>query len=219
MIAKGSALLALRNRALAVSVVTTGVITDLSATATGYHRASGSFVTDGFVPGMEITPASFTTNTVDLITGVTASDLTTLNARAVEAVGTRSIAVALPSIRAWELTDITPNALKWMVREEMIPGPSKLLGQKNGGLVQEIGLYVLTLFGPEKYGPLAMRKMTDALEALFAPGTTVTAGSHTVRVRTDSSVYSGQILPQGDGHARCQLTVPYEAFSINSIAA
>lgn len=219
MIDEGAALLALRARGLTVSVATTGTMS-LSATTTGYARAAGSFITDGFIPGMEITPAGFSANTVDIITGVSALALTTLNARTAEAsAGSRSIAVALPSVRAWELKDTSKETGAWMVREELIPGPSELKGQKNGGLVREIGLYVLTLYGPEKYGPLAMRKLTGALKALYAPGTTLTAGSHTLRVRTDSSVYAGQIIPQGDGHARCVLTVPYEAYSINAIAA
>ena len=43
-----------RARARTVSVATTGSV-QLSATTTGYHRASGSFIADGFQAGMEIT--------------------------------------------------------------------------------------------------------------------------------------------------------------------
>lgn len=220
MIDESAALLALWARAVAVSVKTTGTMS-LSATTTGYARAdAGSFLTDGFVPGMEITPVGFDANTVDLITGVTALTMTTANTRAAEAsAGSRSIAVKLPAVQATELKDTTKLALRWRVREEFVPAPSRLMGQKNGGLLYESGLYILTLFCPERYGPLPMQAMTGALKALYAPGTTLTAGSHTLRVRTDSSVYAGQIIPQGDGSARCLLTVPWEAYSINAIAA
>jgi hypothetical protein len=53
--------LALRGRVLTLSVATTGT-TSLAATATGYTRAAGSFVTDGFKPGMEVLAAGFATS-------------------------------------------------------------------------------------------------------------------------------------------------------------
>ena len=58
--------------------VTTGS-TSLSATATGYARASGSFVTNGFVVGQEITASGFTNaanNGRSTITAVTATTIT-----------------------------------------------------------------------------------------------------------------------------------------------
>jgi hypothetical protein len=59
---------------------TTGSSTgNIAATATGYFRNAGSFVADGFVPGMQVTVAGFTSsanNGVATVTGVTASDLT-----------------------------------------------------------------------------------------------------------------------------------------------
>lgn len=220
MIVRATALLALWARAVSVTVKTTGVMS-LSATATGYERAdAGSFLTDGFVPGMEITPIGFSANTVDLITGVSALTLTTANARAVEAsAGSRSITVKLPAVQATELKDTTKLALRWRVEEEFVPGPPALMGQKNGGLVRQQGLYLLKLIAPERYGPLAMCAMVDALTALYAPGTSLIGGNPTLSVRTDTSVYAGQIIPQGDGSARCLLTVPWEAYWINSIAA
>ena len=57
---------------------TTGAIS-LSATATGYSRASGSFVTNGFAVGQQITASGFTNaanNGTSLITAVTATTLT-----------------------------------------------------------------------------------------------------------------------------------------------
>ena len=68
-----AALLALRGRALTLSVATTGS-TSLSATTTGYARAAGSFITDGLVVGAEITASGFTTpanNGQGVVTAVT----------------------------------------------------------------------------------------------------------------------------------------------------
>jgi hypothetical protein len=56
----------------------------LVATTTGYTRADGSFVDDGFVVGMTITPTGFAANTVTTVTAVAALTLTT-SARAAEA--------------------------------------------------------------------------------------------------------------------------------------
>src|SRR6185503_14232379 len=105
MIDTTAATLALRNRAIGLVVCTTGS-TSLSATTTGYHRAAGSFITDGFQPGMETLPSGWSVtgnNARCVITQVTASDLTIDGGRSVEAAGSgKTIAVGLPGIRIWE---------------------------------------------------------------------------------------------------------------------
>jgi hypothetical protein len=58
--------------------------TELVATTTGYTRTEGSFVDDGFVVGMSVTPSGFAANTVTTVTNVAALTLTT-TARAAEA--------------------------------------------------------------------------------------------------------------------------------------
>ena len=68
--------LALRARAEGLVVCTTGVMA-LAATTSGYTRASGSFVADGFAIGQEIVPASFATNTPRVVKAVSALTLTT----------------------------------------------------------------------------------------------------------------------------------------------
>lgn len=212
--------LALRNRALSLIVETTGS-TSLSATATGYNRVAGSFVADGFSPGMEITPAGFATNTVDVLITVTASDLTTKNARPVEvAAGGRTISVGVPALRAFENVDLIPVAGRPYFEEDFVPGTNTLRTfPAQGATGEETGLYVLKIYGLSNVGISAIRKTIDALKALFAPGTTLTAGVNTVRVRSDVSVQSGQILPQGNGWSVCVLTIPWRAYSINQVAA
>src|SRR4051812_43202806 len=74
--------LALRAKALTLTVATTGSAS-LSGTATGYARSSGSFITDGFKVGMEITATSglwisgnsITNAAGKVITAVTATDI------------------------------------------------------------------------------------------------------------------------------------------------
>lgn len=220
MIDHTSATLAFRNRALGLSVCTTGSTT-LAATTTGYSRASGSFVTDGFAPGMELTPTGFATNTVDVITAVTTLTLTTANARTAEASASgRTIAVSLPATRAWENIGVAPTEGRPWIEEDYVPATNTLVTlPASSGTLEETGLYVLKWYGLERYGVTAIRKGVDALKALFAPGTTLTAGSDIVRVRTDTSVRAGQILPQGDGWAVCVLTVPWKTRTTNAIAA
>jgi hypothetical protein len=61
------------------SSAATQLANNLSATATGYDRAAGSFITNGFVVGMQITASGFATadnNGRSTITGVTATSLT-----------------------------------------------------------------------------------------------------------------------------------------------
>jgi len=212
--------LALRNRALAVSVATTGS-TSLSATATGYARAAGSFITDGFSVGMEITPAGFATNTVDVLTGVTATALTTKNARAVEAVAAgRTISVGFPAVRAFENVTLTPTSGRPYIEEDFVPATNSLLSfPASGGTVEETGLYVIKWYGLSDTGVSALRKSVDALKALFAPGTTLTAGSNTVRVRGDTATQAGQIIPLAGGWSVLTLTIPWRAYSVNQVAA
>lgn len=59
--------------------VTTGAILVVAASSSGYHRSTGSFITDGFRAGMVVDVSGFTTaanNGRKVITAVTATDLT-----------------------------------------------------------------------------------------------------------------------------------------------
>lgn len=211
--------LALRNRALSLVVATTGG-TLLSATATGYHRAAGSFVADGFLTGMEMVPAGFVLNTACVIKNVTASDITTMTAPAIEAEAAgRSLSVGIPSLRAYENVDLTPVGGRPYFEEDFVPATATLLGSKNGGYVYDSGLYVPKWYGISGVGISALRKSVDALKALFAPGTALVAGSNIVRVRSNISPQTGQIIPLSGGWAALTLTIPWTVESINAIVA
>lgn len=214
-----AAALAFRARARALVALTTGVVT-LSATATGYARAAGSFITDGFAVGMEITPAGFASNPVAVITAVTALTLTT-DARAVEAAAAgRSISVTLPALRAWENTDFKPTVGRPYIDDDYVPATAALrTAPAEGGTIEETGLYIIKWFGLSNRGIAGIRKPVDALKARFTPGTAIVAGDHTIRVREDAATWAGQIIPQGDGWSRCILTIPWRAYSRNAVVA
>lgn len=219
MISHTAALIALRTQALTLSVCTTGATT-LTATTGGYSRADGgSFLTDGFAVGMEITPTGFAANTVDVLTGVTATTLTTRNARAAEtgAAG-RTIAVGLPALRAWENVDFTPTAGRWFVDEDYLPGPAEQITLGALGAIETLPQYVLKLYGTANAGASALYKVADALLALFAPRRTLTLSTgDTIAVRTSPAPYRGQLLPAESGWSLIAVTVPLRSRSANTI--
>lgn len=223
MIDKTALLLALRNRALTYVGPATGSMS-LAAITTGYTRASGSFITDGFQVGQEITPAGFATNTVRVVTRVEALTLTVDTVggalTAEGAAGSRSLSVTLPAIRAWDNVTVTPIAGRPYLEEDFVPATSELISiPLNGGQVEETGLYILKWYGLANKGSAGIRKCMDGLMALFAPGTALTAGSDVVWIRDDIGPATSQIVPQGTDRAVCALTIPWLARTTNLIAA
>jgi hypothetical protein len=217
-----SVTLALRNRALSLVVCTTGSTT-LSATTTGYARATGSFVTDGFVIGMELNALGFSVsgnNGARVITAASALALT-CSGCAVESAGTgKTLSVGIPATRAFENVTVSPDPTRPFIEEDYSPATNRLISlPASNGTLEETGLYVLKWYGLSNTGISAIRKSVDALKALFAPGTSLTAGAHTVYVRSDTSVQCSQMLPQGNGWTVCVLTIPWRARSQNTIAA
>jgi len=226
MISNSAAHIALRNRARSLVVATTGSMS-LAQTTTGFSRASGSFVTDGFVAGMELVPAGFSTIVVGIITDVQALTMAVTGTRAaIAAAGSRSLTVGLPTLRAFENQIFTPDPLRPYVVEEYSPSTSEMVGYPDAGsTIKETGDYFLTWHGLTAagaitggFGAAALRQCVDALKLLFAPGTILVAGAHTVRVRRNPAPQTGQIIPLATG-AALQLKVPWWALSPNTIAA
>lgn len=222
-----AAQLALRNRALGVTVASTTAAQ--TATTTGYHRAAGSYVTDGYKPGMEITSVTgFATSgnnlssstTGRVITRVTASDLTCSGTVDESAPVSATITVGYPSCRVWENIDTSPAPDRPYIEEAFVPATASMLSMPyQNGALEETGLYVLRVYGLANYGPEAIRKYVDALRALFTPGTTLTAGADTLRMRGDVSAAASQLLFEEDGWAVSVLTIPWRSTSTNQVAA
>lgn len=211
--------LALRTRLLTLAVCTTGAVS-LSATSTGYARASGSFIVDGFAVGMEIVASGFGTagnNGVKVITGVTATAIAVEGGATVEAGASgRSLAAGLPAFRSWDNVEVKPPARRPYVRESYVPATSTLRGMVAGGLLEDTGLYVIKWYGLSNTDVLAIRKAERKVFELFPAGlgVSVSDGS-TVRIRGDIAPFSSQITPQGDGWSVCTITLPWRVFTNN----
>lgn len=212
--------LALRTRLLGVTLCTTGATT-LAATATGYTRSGGSFLTDGFRVGMEIVPAGFTTITPQIITAVSATTLLATGTRvAQEAANGRTLTATLPSRRAWENLAYTPEVGWPYLEEDFVPGTSTLRSASaDGGTLEETGLYVIRCVGLADTGSLAIRAMVAAMQARYAPGLALAVAGGTAYVRADLAPFSSAIRRLDGGWAVCTLTIPWRAFGTNAIAA
>lgn len=216
------ATLAFRNRALGAVFATTG-LTTLTATAAGYTRADGgSFLTDGFFAGMEVAPTNFTQTDVGVIYKVEATLLTIDGGRSAQSSGAnRAIVAGVPATRVWENMNLPSRpATRPYVGEAFLPTPGRMRTMPNdGGLMQEEGLYVFQYFGLANRGHAGIRKALAAIKARFTPGTSLTAGSETIRMREELAAYTSQILPREDGWALGTLTVPWRCHTRNAVAA
>lgn len=211
-----AAQLAFQARLRTLSVVTTGSTT-LSATATGYARAAGSFLTDGFAVGMEVTPTGFTQTTVGVIDAVTALTMTIDGGRIVQAAAAgRTLAVGLPTLRAWDNVAIDPVVGQPFIEEEYVPATSEAVTiPALGGTLRDTGLYVLRWYSRQGTGSLALRQPADAILALFKPGTALAVGSAFLRVSSKTAPWAGQIRTTGDGWAVVTVTIPWWWDNVN----
>ncbi len=222
-------LLALRARWLATTVATTGSVS-LSATATGYARATGSFLTDGFAVGAEITSvAGFsvsannqaTTVQGRVITGVTATTITCAGCAVDGAASGRTITVGIPFQREYDNTTLVPPTGFPYVGEEFIPATKRVrtVPAQSGSMV-DTGIYLVKWFGLSNRGPEAIRKAADAVLAQFAPNTAfVLSDGTTLRIPVQFGPNAGQITAVDGGWAYVVITIPYIGESFNAIAA
>lgn len=211
--------LALRAKALTLSVVTTGS-TSLSATAAGYARAAGSFITDGFEVGMEAAPTGFTETTPGVIDAVAAQLLTIRGGRTAQTAGAgRTLAVGLPTRRRWENERFTVLPDRHYVEEDYVPGPSRLTSMPSaGGTVIDTGEYVLRWYGIANTGLPGLTKCVDALLALFPPGgaiATLSGNGGVLRTRADVGPRRGQLMPEPPGWAVIPVTIPWWLIALN----
>lgn len=217
--------IALRLRLLGVELATTGSTT-LAATTTGYTRASGSFLTDGFRVGMEVTPAGFSDTNVRVITAVSALQMLVNSTHtagaptAQTADAGRTLTAYLPALREYDNDAFTPVTKRAYLAEEMVPAAATLLSASaDGGTLQQTGLYVLRLYGVGDTGHLAIRAMSDAILARYAPGTSLSVSGGTAYVRSDLAPFAGPLRRVDGGWSLCVLSIPWQAFSRNAIAA
>jgi hypothetical protein len=214
---------AARTYAKTLVVCTTGAIS-LSATATGYARAGGSFVDDGFAVGMELVAAGFGipgNNGAKMIVAVSALSVDVTGGAALEgAANGRSLTVGLPSSRSYENLKFTPAPGVTHISEQYLPGPAPR--QVTWGPLGELELlpmYVIHVNVPAETGEVAAQRYGDSLLALFAPRRTIPlANGDLLRVRSDVAPFPGQLLPSAlAGFAVLPLTIPFRIRTNNSI--
>lgn len=215
--------IALRARAITLVACTTGSTT-LGQSAAGFTRSSGSFISDGFKPGMEVSPSGFLATDARVLTNVTSGLLTVrggLSALA-EASG-RTLAVGLPETRKFENRDTElATDIKPFVEEEYVPRPPVMRTMPaQGATLVETGEWVLRWYGLTGYDIPGLRKPVDALLALFTPGTRITAGAFSLRVQGgpgEPGPFAGTFVRNGN-HMVSTIRIPVEALAINVVAA
>ena len=209
---------AIHTQAATLAVVTTGSVS-LGATATGFTRATGSFVTDGFLVGMEVTPSGFALNTTPVvIVGVTDTALNTLDATSAESAASgRTLTVGYPTVASENIT-FTPTPNRWYVNEQYLPGPGQQVEFGPGAALEIRPTMVFQVFGIANTGPEALYKVADGLLALFPPHQALPLATGDVaRVRTDVMPFRGQLQAATPGWSVVPVTVPLRVRTPNSI--
>ena len=181
----------------------------IAATATGYSRAAGSFITDGLCEGMEITPIGFSTNTVDTIESLTATTITTKNARTAEAAASgRSFSVLLPASFATENSGFVPEEGVPWVEEQYAPGGVEKITLGALGELEALPVYFPRVYVPADTGRGAASKYADAILALFAADTNITmTAPATLRVKGRPAPALGQLLQVKPGFAMIPVAI------------
>jgi hypothetical protein len=188
----------------------------IAATATGYERASGSFLADGFAIGMQVTPDGFTESTPARIVAVDALAITTDLPRAVDApAGGRSLTVGLPDV-AYENVRYTPTPGRVWFREEYLPGGGSNLTLGAFATLTQLPLYVIHAHLPQFQDATAASRYTDALLNHFAPTTPLSVPGATVTVRSDVVPSPSPLQPTGDGWAVVTMSIPLRVTTSNS---
>ncbi len=210
--------LALRARLQTVTIAATPTM-DLSATSAGYARLTGSFVTEGYAEGMEVTPTGFPSEIAPRIDVATISKvepllLTIAKGRtpAVSASG-RSLRVGLPGIAAFDKPVTRVPDRPYFV-EQFSPSIAPTVG----GYTEDRGLYALTYLSETKYGKTPIQRAMLAIRELFTPGTLIGTGTNQVRIRGLANTPPSQIY-DGDGWSWSTFKPEWAAFTRNIIAA
>lgn len=210
--------LAIRARARAVAVVTTGVTT-LAATATGYTRTAGSFYDDGFWPGMEVKPVGFASAAPGVITKVSPLTLEIHGGRAADpAAAGRALNVGLPSRFQFEGNVLEPSAGEPFATEQFLPGPaSQHTFGGPGGTIYGEPMYVLAIYVPDG-SQMAASVYATRLLAHFPPRLALPlANGDVVRIRSDLAPFAGQLLAGPTGFQVKTISIPLRVGTSNSI--
>lgn len=210
--------LACRARALTLVVCTTGSMT-LAATGSTYTRSTGSFITDGFRLGMEVTPSGFTDTTRRVVTNVEALTLTVDSAPTAQvAASGRTLTVGLPQTVILENGIITPptNGVPYAV-EQYLPGGLERITMGAFGMIEATPLYLLDFYGVKSAGMSALAKYADKTIEHFAPTTPlVLSTGDTAVVRGQPGPTRSQLAAIHTGQPVMRVTIPLRCRTANS---
>lgn len=223
--------LACRTRLLDLVVCTTGTLDDLSVTATGFTRASGSFLDDGFAPGMELRASGFAGDTdgLALVRHVSATELAVdayrldtgrtwaRHDRTLTPDGTgpgRSLTVGLPTLRAWEGLHAEPiDGVPWL-EESLVYGPTGRPGFLGSGSIVADPMYQIVLHQLADRGIGATDRLVSALLRAFAPGQGLSLPhGRVVRIRTDTGPYTARLGRLRPGFLTTSVTFPLRTYT------
>lgn len=181
---------AFRERLLTLSDIDHSPSVSVSLANGIFTRASGSWLTAEFAPGMEVT-----------VTGFTGSPLygvvETVSALALKLgiTGTQTVAgggrfvVALPQGRAWEGFDFFPTDGRPYVAESFraVQSQGLTVGNYNGpGVVSHAIEASASFFYPKNKGTLAIERMAGAAMALFRRGSTLSRNGDAATIENSS---------------------------------
>lgn len=192
--------------------------TTLGASSTGFTRDSGSWLNDGFAPGMEVTSTGFPTVLSGVVRTVSATLLGVSGLTTAAAASGRRVYAGLPTQRSWENEEFEPTQGQPWVREQLLPGPTRQTGVGPMGSVELDPLYVVEIHTPKGIGALALRRYASAVMTLFTHRTAIPmANGDDLRVRTGTGPFQGQLLNRIPGWATVPVTVPLRVYTHNTI--
>ena len=230
MISHAQILLAARAHALGLIVCQTGSIS-LESSANGglgaasaFIRSAGSFLTEGFAAGMEVSPAGFPSNDLQQITHISEDGLImTVDGElaTVAAAGARSLVVGFPESVAFGGLHFDPPQGKASAHELYTPGTSEKVTLGPLGDVEARPLFSLNIATPANMGDLAALRYVDALLAHFASGVVITlANGDIARVRggrTEPAPTASQLQYDRPGLVIAPVTIPLRIRTPNAI--
>lgn len=213
----------MRQHMMTLVVADTGV-TDLEVTATGFKRAAGSFITDGFAEGMELVASGFggALNGYHTITDQV-DDLTMAcyGCSVLASAPGRRLVVGLPERQAWENVDLPEDTLP-LVRpffeEQYVPGPSDVRTMGVRGMIIAEPMYSPRVHVKKGIGTTAIDRYVGKMIELFAPKTAlILANGDILRVRADQNPFPGQLRQEASGHAVVPVTFPFRIETANTL--
>lgn len=216
--------LGIRAQASAIAALADTGFVALGTTTSAYTRASGSFITDGFEPGMEVTASGWSggdsgNNGTSTVVEVQALTLTVNRAlTATTAGGFCNLTVGIPAHAADENVEFDPPTGSPWIEEEFVSGPQRVLtAPASSGTIEYDPLVHLHVHVPENTGPEAVESYADALLQVFRPNTAITlSDGKVVRVRTDAAVYRGPIRRNREGFSTVRVSVPLRMHYVNA---